>query len=949
MLSVKTWSNHSAAAKYYSHGDHYDAEGHGIWTGEAAKELGLHGNFNANTDHVFHDLLKGVLPNGQVLGRKSKDGIEHRPGIDMTFSCPKSFSIQMLIFADNEQKKVMEVALMKATDKTLKFIESQGYTYTRKGYNGTIKENIHKLAFAKFMHTTNRNLEPQAHVHCFLANVGKSEDKKYRSLIYDNILGNVKLFGQIWRNELALELQAQGFELRTTILSDGSSSFELANIDQKLIEGFSSRRQEIEAICKRLGIVTKEGRDKVVINSRKAKQKVSEVDLKEAWNVLANKIQKEHNLVKSTYHSTHNIDGSNNENSHNLRAHILLCIEDVINKESIFPYTALLNTALKYGLNRFGVEEVMKEIKLLEKEGILIRKGELFTSKNLIIKEKQILKFAGGSKDQSKPVLESKYFQKHYDKFVKRSLKSDPNFAINQQQTKALKYILESNDKIVMMEGLPGVGKSTILNGVRDISGKKMISLIGFGEKYSGLAPTASASITIEEKAKIESFTIHSFLKKYQGYIEGRGSNSLKIMQLKFKKTIIFVDEASLISTTMMHSLLTLQDKFGFRIVLTGDTKQLGSVEAGKPFEQMLGILPSIKLDTIVRQKQKSHKKAIIATSRSEIRKSFAIHEGNIIEAKNGDEDIIKQASSLFLSQNRAIQDKTLLISPTRKMRDNINLSIIDSLKKTNLLKGSIHKHVALQKVDLGIAGHNFASFFKVGDILRFNRSYKNGIEKNDYLKIKKVNQITNSLILEKGKKELLYQLKPLNLHSEQLQKSKYEIFQEKQLELQEGLKIIFTKNVKQYGLVNSESAIINKIEQDKVKLTTENSGIKTIPIQELKHIDYGYCITIHASQGKTYDNTIAAIGNNKLLNNQKSWLVAISRHKNQLTAIVEDKNRLESDIARNSGAKTAALDLMQLTSIKESSQNVNRARSLPNTSQDAIVKNVRKQLEVQL
>lgn len=887
MLSVKTWSNNGAAAKYYAHGDYYGSEGQGIWVGEAAKELGLQGDFKVSSDQVFNDLLKGILPNGQVLGRKSKDGIEHRPGIDMTFSCPKSFSIQMLIFADNEQKKAMEAALMKATDRTLQFIESQGYTYTRKGFNGTVKENIHKLAFAKFMHTTNRNLEPQAHIHCFLANVGKCEDGKYRSLIYDNILSNVKLLGQVWRNELALELKSQGFELRTTILDDGSSSFELANIDQKLIDGFSTRRQEIEAICKRLGIVTKEGRDKVVINSRKAKQKVKEEDLKKAWYELANKIQKEQNLQKQENHFTKTSEDCNQENSlNNLREHILLCIEDITNKESIFTNSDLLNTALKYGLNRFGVEEIQQEIKSLQKEGLLISNGELFTSKNLLTKEKQILKFTENSKDQSKPILEGKYFQKHYDKFIKRSLKSDPDFAINKQQIRALKYILESKDKIVMMEGLPGVGKSTILNGVRDISGKKIISLIGFGEKYSGLAPTASASKTIEEKAKIESFTIHSFLSQYQGYIEGRGNSSLKNMQQEFRKAIIFVDEASLISTTMMHRLLTLQNKFGFRIVLTGDTKQLGSVEAGKPFEQMLNILPSVKLDNIVRQKQELHKQAILTASRSEIRKSFAIHEENIIEAKKGDEDIIKKAASLFLSQNKTAQDKTLLISPTRKMRDSINLSIIDSLKETGHLKGAVHEQMALQQIDLGIVGYNNASFFRVGDILKFNRSYKNGIEKDDYLKIKKINQITNSLVLEKGNKELIYQLKQKS-NSEQLQGRKFEVFQEKQLELQEGLKVIFTKNIKQFGLVNSESGVINKIEPNKVTLTIEGSRTKTLTMQELKHIDYGYCITVHASQGKTYDNTIAAISNNKLLNNQKSWLVAISRHKNEIGLVV--------------------------------------------------------------
>jgi hypothetical protein len=53
-------------------------------------------------------------------------------------------------------------------------------------------------------------------------------------------------------------------------------------------------------------------------------------------------------------------------------------------------------------------------------------------------------------------------------------------------------------------EGLPGVGKSTVLNGVRDIGRRKIINLIGLGESYKGLAPTASSSKTLENSSKVK-------------------------------------------------------------------------------------------------------------------------------------------------------------------------------------------------------------------------------------------------------------------------------------------------------------------------------------------------------------------------------------------------------------------------------------------------------------
>ena len=87
----------------------------------------------------------------------------------------------------------------------------------------------------------------------------------------------------MFRNELALEVKKLGYEIRTTQLSDWSSSFELKQISQNLIDAFSTRRKEIEALFKLYDVKTKEGRDRIVINSREAKKTVSETVLKEAW------------------------------------------------------------------------------------------------------------------------------------------------------------------------------------------------------------------------------------------------------------------------------------------------------------------------------------------------------------------------------------------------------------------------------------------------------------------------------------------------------------------------------------------------------------------------------------------------------------------------------------------------------------------------------------------
>jgi ATP-dependent exoDNAse (exonuclease V) alpha subunit len=136
------------------------------------------------------------------------------------------------------------------------------------------------------------------------------------------------------------------------------------------------------------------------------------------------------------------------------------------------------------------------------------------------------------------------------------------------------------------------------------------------------------------------------------------------------------------------------------------------------------------------------------------------------------------------------------------------------------------------------------------------------------------------------------------------------EVFTEMSLKLNQGLKIIFTKNNKEFSLINSETAIIEKIGKAELSLRFENGKSKTIPLSQLKHIDYGYCVTIHNAQGKTYENTIAAIENNKLLNTQNSWVVTLSRHRSEFTALVEDRSQLKAYLASNKDSKILAVGL---------------------------------------
>lgn len=919
MLSTKVFSSSSHAQKYYSHADYYGSEVEGIWFGSGTKDLNVSGNFIVKDCQKFKDILDGKMPNGKILGNVGTNGeVIHRPGIDLTFSSPKSFSIQMHVIANGKEKAKLEDARMRALQATLSYIEKSGIIYTRKGAQGKIREPVRKLTYALFVHTTNRKLEPQDHVHCFLANATKCNDGKYRTIAWDNLMKSregfpnmIKYFGQIYRNELLREVEKLGYKTDVIRLSDGSTSFELQNIPQKLIDTFSTRRKELVELFKYYGVKTKEGKDSIVINSRQAKQSVSEAKLKEMWHdLLENTLKKSRlkNLIanktkafleKTIFQSNFKDQGTNELTKEML---VSLALSNVTYHNSIFSKEQLIGEAVKLDLGKFTAIEVSDTVDNFLKNKFIVpsdKNNGLYTSKDLLEKEEYIIKFGRQGINKTASIIKPHNFNKRI-----RAYQSNKDFTLNKQQTRAIKHVLTSKDKITAIEGLPGVGKSTVLDAVREISAKKVMLL--------GTAPTASAAKTLEQSAKIESRTLHSFIGKYQGYLAGRGTKeSLLRTRNEYNKSIMFVDESSLVATRQMYDLVKLSEILKFRIVLVGDTKQLGAVEAGKPFDQLLGVINSVKLSKVIRQEKQSHIEAIEKAANNKIPESFSIHKENIVDHN----DFISKSISKYLSLTSMEQEKTILVAPKRQDRDDINREIVCALYEKGKLSDKSQDINILKTVDLKKGDYNFVKSYQAGDVVRFYKDYKTaGIKSGEDLTIHKTNQTSNVLIFKKGLKTIRFQLK-YDVDYE----GKLEVFQKDILNIREGVKLRITKNDYEKNLINSDTVYVNKINKLNNTVTLQVANrLETKKFEDLKHIDYGYCITVHSSQGKTTDKLIAAVGFHSKLNNQKLWLVFISRHKFDLHIYMENVAKIQDSIKSNKGIKSSALDVRSQTQEKQ-------------------------------
>ena len=161
------------------------------------------------------------------------------------------------------------------------------------------------------------------------------------------------------------------------------------------------------------------------------------------------------------------------------------------------------------------------------------------------------------------------------------------------KQVEAVKCAL--TNKVVVITGGPGTGKTTIINAILKIFAKA-------GVRFMLAAPTGRAAKRMSEATGHEAKTIHRLLE-YSIQKGGFQKND----QTPLKCDLLVVDEASMIDTILMHHLLKAVPLTA-TFILVGDVNQLPSVGAGAVLQDIIAsrAVPVMELNEIFRQARES-------------------------------------------------------------------------------------------------------------------------------------------------------------------------------------------------------------------------------------------------------------------------------------------------------------------------------------------------------
>lgn len=922
MLSIKILNRKDIgrAASYYSAGadDYYQKEGESIsWQGKGADVLELKGEIDPKD---LKNLLAGqVAYDTRVSRGATRNDAKERIGIDLTFSAPKSVSLQALVAGD---VRVIQ-AHDRAVTATIAIVEESALA--RKRVEGKAQvERSANLIVAKFRHETSRECDPQLHTHAVVMNLTQRSDGAWRALKNDEIVKSVKKFGAVYRAELAVELQKIGFELR----HEREGSFELAHISREQLEVFSQRSKQIDESLASMGLTREQANtdqiQQVVLKSRAKKKNVDREVLYKDWVERANDLgidflKREWSGKGKEFIDVQRRDFNDFTTEKKACFAVKYAIRHLAERQSVISEKDLIDIAMKHGVGSVKLKDIEFEIDSRVKDGSLIREEALY-------------KPASEASDSSRftktgwvDFLSEKGFdRKSASKKVENAIKEGGLIAIDKRYTTQTAYKLEKSiltieragrekmTPIVDLETARNVLAGTSLNPGQREAAALMATTTNQVIGVQGYAGTGKSRMLDTAKALIED---HDYrvraLAPYGSQVKNLREMGIPANTLAAflrgqnhdlnSRTVLVIDEAGVVPTRLMEQTLRLAEEKGARVVLLGDTAQTKAIEAGRPFDQLQAAgMTTARMEHIQRQRDPDLLAAVEHAAGGRATQSLDKIKA-VLEVR---EDALRRSALVrdYMALGPSDRDNTLIVSGTNEARRDINARVREAVGTAG--QGLLFD--TLTRRDTTQAERLFAKNYRVGDVVQPEKDYTCGLQRGELYRVEDTGP-GNRLTVSKDGHALAFS--PMHVR-------RLSVYQPERSELAPGDMVRVTRNDKMLDLATGERYRVAAVAPGRVIL--EGGGRRVeMPTDKPLHLDHAYATTVHGAQGLTCDNVLIEAQTDSRTTAKDVYYVAISRAKYKANIYTNDLSKLPKSISRDN-EKTAALDLQQFEKKKD-------------------------------
>jgi ATP-dependent exoDNAse (exonuclease V) alpha subunit len=338
------------------------------------------------------------------------------------------------------------------------------------------------------------------------------------------------------------------------------------------------------------------------------------------------------------------------------------------------------------------------------------------------------------------------------------------------------------------------------------------------------------------------------------------------------------------------------------RVLLVGDTRQHEAVEAGRPYRQLQEAgIQTAKLNEIVRQKDPALKEVVEQLSRGNVREAIKRldTQGRVHEFPERDQRLKEIAR-----EYAAKPEGTLVVSPDNESRRAINQVIHREMQTRGQVDANEQKYrVLVARQEITGVDRQWAAQYEPGDVVRYTRGSKtHGIEAGEYVRVEHANEKENLVTVKRGNGgQVSYD--PRRLHGVTL-------YRETERGFSQGDRVQFTAPNRERHIANRELGTIEKIDdRGNLQLRLDSGRAVGFNIKENPHLDYGYAVTSHSSQGQTADRVLVHVdteqAGEKLVNRRLAY-VAVSRGRYDAQVYTNDKGQLADQLSRDVSHRSA-------------------------------------------
>lgn len=967
MLSIGAVKSVAAAATYFERDDYYakDGEAPSEWFGRAAEDLGLtssgsgsggsatsggaptdvggsspaqhdgdNGHAGPAVDRdAFRQALAGTLPDGTRLGTIRNGELVHRAGWDLTFSAPKSVSI-MATIGDDRRLVEAHAAAVRAT---LAHVEREYATTRLRDAAGEIQEvKTGALAVATFRHETNRNLEPQLHTHAVVLNITIGPDAHARSLEPRPIFVDQKAIGAHYRTHLAALVARLGYDIERD--SRDPTLWRIRQVPQHLEAAFSSRAREVEAALAARGLdratATPKEAEMAAKDTRAAKGEVDRAALLVRWKDAAGPALGDAIAARDRARASA-ADNPRTVEAERMAARIAVekAIAILAEREAVFSDRRLAQRAGELALGKATPSLIREAIRDAAHERLILpriaiepdRKSRRdialrgWTTPEAIKTETAMLEAARSGRWSVTPMLRDAAAARYVGEA--ETAARAHGFEWTPDQRAAAKGLLTVRDRIAALQGYAGTAKTTTVLATYAAAARSR------GMDVIALAPTNEAAGVLGRAVGGTARTVDSHLLSLERLPPPRSPQSIlaRIGALfgnepppAAPRQVWVVDESGLAGASKVRDLLEAANARGARVILVGDMRQIGSVEAGCAFGQLqkAQAVETFRLETIVRQCAEDGREAVYAALRRDVPAALTALErgGSTIVTAATAEARTQAIAAAYLAKTPDARAKTVVVDPSREGRDLVNAAIRQGLKAEGTIQAAEVQVHTLRSKGLTTAERSLVESYGIGDVIRFARDH--GGSRNDPEFVRDSYHTVVGLDARAG----LLTLRCEDGQTRELMPSRLngrfaaEVLETTDRRISAGDTLRWTRKDDARGIVNGQTATVLALDtttrQAEVQLRSGERITLDLSKHADRHFDYGYAQTAYTAQGRTEDSVIFHAESWRInLVNASSFYVMISRMREDATVVTDSRDRLADAIATRAGEKQAALE----------------------------------------